>query len=700
MKVTLFHQALIRPRQTRQCPPFGAFLCLLLFMTSALESLSYDVVIYGGTPAGITAAIEAKRQGAETILLVPEQRLGGLTTSGLGATDVSTSAAKAVVGGLAREFYRRVRQHYQQPTAWRFGDMASYSDYRYWGYVKAVDDEMMWTFEPKIALQIFEQMLAEAGVKVIRDAVLDRRQGVSNVGGKITEIRMVDGRSFTGHCFIDATYEGDLMAAAGVSFVVGRESREQYGESLAGIRHNPLSKRGGVDAHVLPGDLASGLLPQIESASPGEEGAGDQRVMAYCYRLCLTDVAENRVDFSEPKNYDPAQYELLLRYIQKGSTNVFGNHVWMPNRKTDMNNGDPWFALNLIGGSAEYPNADDEARRVIVEQHKEYQQGFLWFLTHDPRVPAKIQKEVQRYGLPKDEFLETGHWPPLIYVRVARRMVGEKVMTEHNCRLTEFIPDPVVMAGNHMDSHQTTRYVDEQGKVRIEGRFLSGNHPFGISLQALLPKRAECGNLIVPVCLSASNVALGSIRMEPVYMLLGQSAGATAALAGTRRCSVQEVPYAEVRPLLEKAGMILPSPEESKTRVIDDGRAIYTGSWKTKTDTHAMVGESFHQLARHSPDAKAQFAITVPNDGFYTVRFAYRALATNSGNARVMIEADGSKLVKTLDLRKAPANGVSVPLGEVFILSQKTLHVSVQPGEDAGKLTVDALFLVPTPSQP
>lgn len=309
-----------------------------------------DVVIYGGTPAGITAAIAAARDDLDVVLIVPEPQLGGLTASGLGATDVAGSSTKDVVGGLAREFYQRIYQHYAREESWTHGSFEEYRDYRYWNFLSAVDDQIMWTFEPRVARSIFEDMLEDYGVDRVVFEKLDRDSGVRKKGSSIESIRTLNGNTYTARVFIDATYEGDLMAAAGVSYIVGREPQTQYGESLAGVqyrrRQSPF-----VDPYVTPGDASSGLLPMIDPDPPGKQGDGDHRVMAYCFRLCLTDVPENRVPFYRPENYQPELYELLLRYIEIGQAKVFGNNVRMPNGKTDMNNGNPYFALNLIGGS-------------------------------------------------------------------------------------------------------------------------------------------------------------------------------------------------------------------------------------------------------------------------------------------------------------------------------------------------------------
>lgn len=496
----------------------------------------YDLIIYGHTSAGVMAAVQAARMGKTVILVGPDNHLGGLSSGGLGATDIGN---KAAIGGLSREFYRRLGAHYGK--------------------------EEMWTFEPHVAEKVFEAFVAEQKIPVRRDEWLDRRpgRGVALKDGRIVSITMLSGRTYVGKMFIDATYEGDLMAAAGVSYILGREANSQYGETLNGVatqqaRYHQFDEP--VDPFVTPGDPSSGLLPGIHAGSPGEEGAADKRIQAYCFRMCLTDVPQNRVPFPKPKGYDPQRYELLLRTILAGANRHGAGYFTttsMPNGKTDSNNAGP-FSTDNIGMNYDYPEAGYAARRRIIQEHEQYQKGFMWFLSNDPRVPEPLRKETARWGLAKDEFTDNGHWPHQLYIREARRMVGAYVMTQLNCQGTIRVDNAIGMGAYTMDSHHVQRYVDDSGNVRNEGDVeVGGFGPYPIAYGAIVPKRGECANLLVPVCLSATHIAFGSIRMEPVFMVLGQSAATAAVQALEAGCAVQDVDYSVLRARLLADGQVL-----------------------------------------------------------------------------------------------------------------------------------------------
>ncbi len=513
-----------------------------------------DVVIYGGTSAGIVAAVQATAMGKSVVVVSPDTHLGGLSSGGLGWTD---SGNKAVIGGLAREFYRRIKRHYDTPAAWVHQKPEQYKLYR-------PADDAMWVFEPKVAEATFEAWVREHEIPVVRDAWLDRERGVANQGERIVSLTTLDGRTFTGKMFIDATYEGDLLAAAGVSFATGREANATYGETLNGVQtkraksHQFTNK---VSPYVVPDDPASGLLPRIHAGPPGEEGGGDHRIQAYNFRMCLTNVAANRVPFPKPAGYDPLQYELLLRDLQAGSRHVFGKFDPAPNGKTDTNNHGS-FSTDNIGMNDDYPEASYERRREIIAEHAVYQQGYFWFLVNDPRVPEDVRTKMGQWGLAKDEFLDNGHWPHQIYVREARRMVADVVVSEGHVRRTTPTPDPVGMGSYNMDSHHVQRYVahDETGRAyaRNEGDIqVSPGGPYPISYRAIVPRQEECENLLVPVAVSASHIAYGSIRMEPVFMILGQSAATAAALAIDGGLAVQQVPYDALRERLLADGQVL-----------------------------------------------------------------------------------------------------------------------------------------------
>ncbi|HUG10302.1 MAG TPA: FAD-dependent oxidoreductase [Opitutaceae bacterium] len=532
----------------------------------ALPSLSaavmvHDVVIYGGTSAAITAAIQAKSMGKSVIVVSPDIHLGGLTSGGLGFTD---SGDKSVIGGLSREFYHRVWQHYQRPEAWTWQKRSEFGN-RGQG-TRAIDDETetMWVFEPGVAEGIFEAWVKEHGLQIVRDEWLDRESGVVVRDGRIVSISTLSGATYRGRMFIDATYEGDLMAAAGVDYRVGREANSEYGEQHNGVQTGVLHHNhhfgtvpNPVDPYVVPGDPKSGVLPRISTEPPGTFGAADHRVQAYCFRTCYTNDPDNRVPWPKPEGYDVSQYEVLVRIFDAGWRGFFGKFDRVPNDKTDTNNHGP-FSYDNIGYNYDYPEASYERRREIVAEHRTYQQGLIWFVANDPRIPKDVQEEFNTWGLARDEFTDNGHWPHQLYIREARRMVGLHVMTENQIRLFEPTPDPVGMGSYTIDSHNVQRYITPEGFVQNEGDI--GVHlkgPYTIAYGSLVPKRGQAGNLLVPVACSATHIAYGSIRMEPVFMILGQSAATAAVIALDTKIDVQDVLYADLRARLLADGQIL-----------------------------------------------------------------------------------------------------------------------------------------------
>src|SRR5688500_10772665 len=523
-----------------RCVPLMCVLIALLgplACPAARADASYDVVVYGGTSGGMAAALQTACMGKTVVLIEPTRHLGGLTTGGLGATDIGN---KRCVGGVAREFYRLVFEHYNAPAAWKHESREAYFNAKN----RAADaDKTMWTFEPHVATGIYDRMLRDAGdrVTVVRGARLDLTSGVVKDGPRIVRIVMEGGRAFEGKMFIDATYEGDLMAGAKVSYHVGREANATYGETLNGVQTGHARSHQfvrDVDPYLVPGNPASGLLPGIEQRGAGEEFAGDAKVQAYNFRMCTTDVPDNRRAWEKPANYDERWYELLLRNFEAGDHRVPWNPVAMPNRKTDTNNN---FAIStdFIGQNWQYPDGEYATRDRIWQAQKDWQAGLMWTLANHPRVPEKVRREFQRLGLAKDEFVDTDNWPPQLYVREARRMVSDYVMSEKNCRRREVVPDSVGMGAYNMDSHHVQRYVTAEGFVRNEGDVQVGARPYPISYRSIRPRGDECENLLVPVCLSASHIAFGSIRMEPVFMVLGQSAATAAVHAIDGQTSVQ-----------------------------------------------------------------------------------------------------------------------------------------------------------------
>ena len=526
-----------------------------------------DIVIYGSTPAALSAAVQAKRMGRSAVVVSPETRIGGLTTGGLGQTDIGN---KAAFGGLALQFYKDVATYYGNPDHL----VVQFPDEKKRKATSAgiLKGESKWTFEPSVALSILEGWEKAHGLDIRRNEWLDRAKGVEKKDGRIVSIKTLSGNVYRGKVFIDATYEGDLMAAAGVSYHVGREANSVYGETLNGnepayAKFHQLHK--GIDPYVKPGDPKSGLLPCVEPYDPNfKPGDGDKRVQAYCFRMCLTDNPDNRIPFKKPEGYDEKDYELMFRHFALGPLDRHGM-PWinsrMPNRKTDTNNR-TGFSTDFIGQNWNWPEASYAEREKILAAHLKYQRGLMWTLANHPRVPEKIRKEVARWGTCKDEFKDGlgDGWQKQLYVREARRMVGEYVMTEANCRGRITAPRPVAMGAYTMDSHHVRRYVTADGYVQNEGDVEVGTDgkgrrfpPYPIDYGAIVPKRAECANLFVPVCLSASHIAFGSIRMEPVFFALGQAAGTAASIAAADGVAVQDVPYATLSARLRTDGQVL-----------------------------------------------------------------------------------------------------------------------------------------------
>ncbi len=536
-------------------------LTLMVALLSGAQSVQYDIVIYGATSAGVIAAVQAKKMGKSVLVVGPDTHLGGLSSAGLGFTDTGN---KAVIGGLSREFYHRIWRHYQEPGAWKWQKREEYGNKGQGTVAMDGEQRTMWIFEPHVAERVFEELVAEHKIPVHRDQWLDRAKGVKKDGARVAAITMRSGRTYSARMFIDATYEGDLMAAAGVQYHVGREAQSTYGEKWNGVQTGVLHHRHHfgvlkqpISPYVIPGDPKSGVLPRISTEAPGEFGSADKRIQAYCYRYCVTDHPDNRIPFPRPEGYDPKQYQLLLRVFEAGWRETFQKFDPIPNRKTDSNNHGP-FSTDNIGFSYDYPEASYERRREILKEHETYQKGWLYFIANDPRVPKDVQEQMRRWGLPKDEFTDNGGWPHQIYVREARRMIGTFVMTEHELLKQRPTPGSVGMGSYTIDSHNVQRYITPDGSVQNEGDIgVPTNGPYEIAYGALVPKRGQADNLIVPICVSSSHIAFGSIRMEPVFMVLGQSAATAAVMAIDGGLAVQDVPYPALRERLLKDGQVL-----------------------------------------------------------------------------------------------------------------------------------------------
>jgi hypothetical protein len=669
---------------------------------------TYDLVVYGGTSGAITAAVQAKRMGHTAIIVCPDVHLGGLSSGGLGWTD---SGNKAVIGGLARDFYHRIWQHYQSDDAWRWQKRAEYGNQGQG--TAAIDGEQrtMWIFEPHVAESVFEELVKEYEIPVHRNQWLDRESGVTKRAGRIESIKMLSGMVVRGRMFIDATYEGDLLASAGVDYHVGRESAAQYGEQWNGVQtgvlhhsHHFGAVKVPISPYVVPGDPSSGLLPRISADPPGEYGAADNRVQAYCFRMCLTNQAANRVAFAKPDGYDPAQYELLLRVLLADWREGFNKFDPIPNHKTDTNNHGP-FSTDNIGYNYDYPEGSYERRKEIIAEHEHYQRGLMYFLANDPRVPEDVRTKFGEWGLAGDEFLDNNHWPHQIYVREARRLIGDFVMTENELLKKRPTPMSIGMGSYAMDSHNVQRYVMPDGYVQNEGDIgVSTRGPYAISFGAILPKKQQCENLLVPVCVSSSHIAFGSIRMEPVFMILGQSAATTAVLALKNKIAVQDVDYEVLKTQLLEDGQVLEftgsllgkngvDPKSFAGVVIDN--PVLTGAWTASTSGISVGADYLHDGNLRDGKSTATFEAKL-EPGRYEVRLAYAQHANRASNVPVTIQHAKGESSIAINQRTAPTlDKLFVSLGQFEFSSSQPAIVRLSNQVTDGYVIADAVQFLP-----
>jgi hypothetical protein len=692
-------------------PALGSLVFAMPADAADPDPAGYDLVVYGPTSAGVIAAVQARKMGLSVIVVGPDKHLGGLSAGGLGFTDTGN---KAVIGGLAREFYHRIWQQYDRDEAWVWQKRSEYGN-KGQG-TPAIDGQQrtMWIFEPHVAERVFEDFVREYAIPVHRDEWLDREKGVTKEKGRIAAIQMLSGKTYRGRMFIDATYEGDLLAAAGVAYHVGREAQSTYGEKWNGVQTGVLHHghhfgvlKTPIDPYVVPGNPTSGILPRISPDPPGNYGAGDHRVQAYCYRMCLTNHEPNRIPFEKPAGYDPKQYELLVRIYAAGWRETFHKFDPIPNHKTDTNNHGP-FSTDNIGMNYDYPEASYQRRREILAEHTTYQKGWLYFIANDPRVPEDVRRAMSRWGLAKDEFTDNGGWPHQIYVREARRMIGRYVMTENELLKRRPTPESIGMGSYTIDSHNVQRYITPAGHVQNEGDIGVGTGgPYEIALGSIQPRQDQCENLLVPVCVSSSHIAFGSIRMEPVFMILGQSAATVAALAIERKIPVQQVAYADLREKLLADGQVLEYKSSAASGgerggtaaaslggiVIDDSDARLTGGWTQSASQGRWVAAGYHHDgAAGDGKAAARFEARLPKAGKYEVRLAYSAYNNRATNVPVVVHHAGGEQTLRINQQKAPAiDGLLVSLGEYEFAADKPAAVVITNQGTDGHVIVDAV---------
>lgn len=674
-------------------------ICLLVPPLQAADSAEEcDVLVYGATPAGFCAAIGAAREGSSVILLEPTSHVGGVNTGGLCFSD-SNQTVRAALGGLFEEWHLRIEEDYVDR-----GVKLPYS--------VDVKDHSHWTYEPHVAARVTRQLLDEAGVRVVTKQPL---QEVEKDGPRITELTMASGNRYQGRVFVDATYEGDLMAAAGVEWTIGREGRAEFDESLAGKRYSkPEMPISGYDDD---GDL----LPLITTADGGAEDAGDNNVMVYSFRLCLTRDPENRVPFPTPANYDPTRFEVVRRYFETEKRPVL---LWdlypLPGDKFDANNGiGKQFSMGLVGAGNGWSEASIDERAELFENYKQYTLEMYHFLTTDPAVPETLRKELGSLGLCRDEFPETGHWSPQLYVREGRRMQGMYVLTQHDVQTDLDKPDSIAVSSFPIDSHDCQRIARRDGGVINEGMMLvrlSGRRhgpAMQVPYRAILPKPADCANLLVPVALSATHVAFSSIRVEPTWMTIGHSAGVAASLAASRDSTVQALPYDILRErlLAQKQILDLPvlppipeppvsiDPQSLDGIVLDDGAAELEGDWGMSSLFRPHIGRGYrHDDRRGDGKSTATFRFTAPKAGRYELRLAYSAHPTRATNVPIRVKSGERQTELLADQTQAlPKNEPVRRIGDVELLGDVVSTITITNAETDGFVILDAVQLVPSP---
>jgi len=664
---------------------------------SAHAATQADVIVYGATPGGFCAAIAAAREGASVIMLEPTAHVGGVNTGGLCFSD-SNQTVRSTVLGLFDEWHSRVEKDYQQ----RGVELP---------YKVSEKDHKHWTYEPHVAAKITKEMLDEAGVKVLTKRVLKQ---VGKDGTRITQLTTSEG-DFAAKVFIDGTYEGDLMAAAGVSWTIGREGRKEFGESLAGKQY-PKAKLAisGLGADGKP-------LPLITTTDAGSDAAGDKNVMVYSFRLCVTKDPANRVPFPKPANYDPARFEVVRRYFaQEKRPHLLWDLYPLPGNKFDANNGiGKQFSMGLVGACNGWSEADEAGRAKIWEAHKQYTLEMHHFLSTDPAVPAAIREEYAKIGLCRDEFPDYDHWSPQLYVREGRRMIGEYIVSQKDIMEEPKKDDAIVVSSFPIDSHDcqrvgTAEFVINEGTimpVRIPGR--RHGYAYHIPYRAITPKAAECDNLLVPVALSCTHVGISSIRVEPTWMILGQSAGIAAAMSAKQNLAVQKLPYPALRErlLAQKQVLALPVlaelPPEAKGAisidpktlpgiVLDDTQAELKGEWSHSSGFKPHVGTGYlHDDKRADGQSIATFRFKAPQPGKYDLRMAYSAHETRATKVPVTIESGGRKTELKVDQTKPlPAGEAFRSIGTVELDNGLETTISLSNTGTDGFVILDALQLI------
>ena len=647
----------------------STLVCLLLVFPAVLDAgpsnrrdtTKVDVIVYGSTPGGFCAAIAAAREGASVILLEPTGHVGAMNTGGLSHCD-SNQMVRSTVMGLFDEWHNRVVKDYTDR-----GLNAPYNP--------AKKDHARWTFEPHVAMRVTMRMLEEAGVTVLTGRYL---KSVTKDGPRITSLVTKDG-TFQAKVFVDGTYEGDLMAAAGVDWTIGREGRAEYGESLAGKQY-PKNKM-----NINGFDGEGKRLPLVTTATAGPEEAADKNIMTYSFRLCLTADPDNRVPMPKPENYDPARFEIVRRYLKARGNSVGFDLYPLPGNKLDGNNSiGRQFSTGLVGGGNDWHSADEAERKKIWEAHKQYTLEFYHFLTTDPVVPQGIKKRYAALGLCKDEFASYDHFSPALYVRESRRMRGMYVVSQKDILDQSTKDDPIAISSFPIDSHDCQRVALKGGGVINEGTIfpvrmkrLKQGYPYHVPYRSILPKPEQCNNLLVPVALSCTHVGISSLRIEGTWMVIGQAAGIAAALAADRDVAVQKLPYSQLRKRLLAQGQVLELPDSSQLAsasgsiaaktlqgiVLDDADAKLTGNWSRSTNFKPYIEDGYvfsgEKDSKTQGDGKATatFRFKVPKSGRYQLLMAYSAHQSRAKNVPVTVSSAGSRKTFVVDQTRPLPSG-------------------------------------------
>lgn len=652
---------------------------LLFSCNKKSELIEVDICVYGGTSAGVIAAYTAKQMGKTVLLIEPSNRLGGMSSGGLGFTDIGN---KYVVQGLARDFYRRLGAHYGKLE--------------------------QWIFEPSAAERIFNDYVNEAGINVLYES---RLYSVSSGDNAVREIIVENSKSpavssnikIKARVYIDCTYEGDLMAKSGAPYTVGREANSDYNETYNGVQLlDGHQFPDGIDPYVVKGDPASGLLWGISGKPVKPNGTGDKKVQAYNFRICLTNNPQNRIEITRPDNYDPSKYELLIRLKEqepwKDLQDVF---IWclMPDNKTDINNRNG-FSTDAIGMNWDYPEADYERRKEIIKEHEDYTKGLLYFVGNDERIPQFIRDEMKQWGYPKDEYIDNGHWSPQLYIRESRRLIGELVMTQHHCQGREVVEDLVGWAAYTMDSHNCDRHV-VNGMVKNEGNVeIGGFPPYPIAYRSIVPKKGSVNNLLVPVCMSASHIAYGSIRMEPVFMVLAQSAAVAACLSIDDKVTVQDVDVEKIQNILATNPLADNSIPEI---LIDNNDAEYTdisGNWDVSDDIYRAYGSDFLVDSSNGKEQKSvRYTPVIQTDGVYDIYVYYPEMDKGSSRTTVNVFNGEDKeeiIIKQSEVVvEGQTLGEWVKIGQYELKTDKQITVEISNKNSDGVITADAVLFYP-----